>query len=107
MIPQTFKFSSQKKHKDIKLTESNTRAKCSLITGSSRLVIVEPSVSGSNPCRAVFKINEIGKYGWVAVGLCLPSVVTAKDYEDKGNLNYHTGVDNKHGTFVIFNGGNR
>ena len=49
------------KHKDIVLTENNTRAR-GTTNEYDPLVVVEPSVSGNTPCRAVFKINSTGGY---------------------------------------------
>ena len=101
--PQAFKFSSSMKHQTIKLSENNTRARGTGY-GYPPLVVVEPSVSGNTPCRAVFKINSIGG-GYVYVGVCLPSVVAANGYEVKRNFTDYAAFDNnyQHGTFIIGN----
>ncbi len=68
-------------------------------------MVVEPSVSGNTPCRAVFKINSTD--GYVRVGVCLPSVVAANGYEFKGNFTDYAVFDynDQHGTFVISKSG--
>lgn len=83
IIPGKFKFSSEKKHRDIALSEDNMRAKYPSSFGTARLVVVEPAVSNSNPCRILFKINSLsGAY----VGLCIPNIVAANGYEMKGSF---------------------
>ena len=103
--PQAFKFASSMKHQSIVLTENNTRARGTAGLLTYPLVVVEPSVSGNTPCRAVFKINSTD--GYVCVGVCLPSVVAANGYEFKGNFTDYadSNNNNQHGTFIIHNGG--
>lgn len=98
-MPQSYKFSSSKKHQGIELKESNTRANG---RSGTRQVVVKPSVSGSNPRRAVFKVNSL--FDYVAVGLCLPSIVDANSYEFVGNFHCYAG-GSSHGTFLISNFG--
>ena len=91
------------KHQSIVLTENNTRAR-GTTNEYDPLVVVEPSVSGNTPCRAVFKINSTG--GYVYVGVCLPSVVAANGYEFKCNFtDYADDNNDQHGTFIINNSG--
>lgn len=96
-----FRLSSQMRHNDITLSESNTRAKCSSAVDFP-MVVVEPAVPNSDStCKAIFKINKLGD---VAVGLCFTNLAVAKGPDIHGNFLYGENSPN-HGTCVIFKNG--
>lgn len=99
MPAQTFRFCDKMKHKDIVLSENNTRAKHEVC--HSRLVMVKPNVSSLNSCKTVFKIHSLFTVG---VGLCIQNIVSENGYEYKCKLYWYADAT-QHGTFVIDNNG--
>lgn len=57
------------KHMEVVVSDNSTRAKCIKTDNNDRLVVLEPSLSGSIPSQATFKILSSRI---VSVDVCLP-----------------------------------
>lgn len=68
---------------EVVVSDNSTRAKCIKTDNNDRLVVLEPSLSGSIPSQATFKILSSRI---VSVDVCLPRVTAANGYQFTGNI---------------------